>query len=100
MLIAATHLNVISSKQFVRKINVIKTFVLQQLKLRFSGYNNERYLQVVPWGFRKLLNWIAKEYNNPPVLITENGFSDNGGLNDTDRVDYHLVSGSISGFLL
>ena len=50
------------------------------------------YLQVVPWGFRMLLNWVAKEYNNPPVLITENGFSDRGGLNDRDRVDYLIVS--------
>nr|ADD92156.1 beta-glucosidase [Odontotermes formosanus] len=58
---------------------------------------NEKYatgsstwLQVVPWGFRKLLNWIAKEYNNPPVLVTENGFSDYGELNDRDRIDYHI----------
>jgi beta-glucosidase/6-phospho-beta-glucosidase/beta-galactosidase len=56
-------------------------------------------LQVVPWGFRKLLNWIAKEYNNPPVLITENGYSDHGELNDRDRVDYLIVSGSNSGLL-
>jgi beta-glucosidase/6-phospho-beta-glucosidase/beta-galactosidase len=55
-------------------------------------------LQVVPWGFRKLLNWIAKEYNNPTVLITENGFADHGDLNDRDRVDFHIVSGSISLF--
>jgi beta-glucosidase/6-phospho-beta-glucosidase/beta-galactosidase len=54
-------------------------------------------LQVVPWGFRKLLNWIAKEYNNPTVLITENGFSDQGELNDRDRVNYLIVSGNISG---
>jgi hypothetical protein len=46
-----------------------------------------------------LLNWIAKEYNNPPVLITENGFCDKGELNDEDRVDYHIVSGSNSGLL-
>jgi beta-glucosidase/6-phospho-beta-glucosidase/beta-galactosidase len=56
-------------------------------------------LQVVPWGFRKLLNWIAKEYNNPPILITENGFSDHGELDDRDRVDYLLVSGGNSGLL-
>jgi beta-glucosidase/6-phospho-beta-glucosidase/beta-galactosidase len=49
-------------------------------------------LQVVPWGLRKELNWIAREYNNPPVFITENGFSDLGGLNDTDRVLYYTVS--------
>jgi beta-glucosidase/6-phospho-beta-glucosidase/beta-galactosidase len=56
-------------------------------------------LQVIPWGFRKLLNWIAKEYNNPPVMITENGFSDGGELNDRDRVDYIVVSGSNYGYL-
>jgi hypothetical protein len=46
-----------------------------------------------------MLNWIAKEYNNPPVLITENGFSDYGDLNDTVRVDYIAVSVSNSRLL-
>lgn len=36
----------------------------------------------------KLLTWINKEYNNPPVLVTENGVSDNNGVNDKDRVNY------------
>jgi beta-glucosidase/6-phospho-beta-glucosidase/beta-galactosidase len=54
---------------------------------------------VVPWGFRKVLNWITKEYNNMPVLVLENGFADNGELNDKDRVDYHIVSGINSGLL-
>jgi beta-glucosidase/6-phospho-beta-glucosidase/beta-galactosidase len=54
-------------------------------------------LQVIPWGFRKLLNWLAKEYDNPPVVITENGFSERGELNDRDRIDYVIVSGSNSG---
>ncbi|XP_069695503.1 myrosinase 1-like [Periplaneta americana] len=45
--------------------------------------------RVVPWGFRKQLNWIAKEYNNPNVFVTENGFSDvDGTINDTRRIDY------------
>nr|AGP76179.1 beta-glucosidase [Macrotermes carbonarius] len=47
------------------------------------------WLRVVPWGFRNTLNRIAKEYGNPPVLVTENGFSDYGGLNDTYRVLYY-----------
>jgi beta-glucosidase/6-phospho-beta-glucosidase/beta-galactosidase len=46
-----------------------------------------------------LLNWIAKEYNNPPVLITENGFSDHGEIDDRVRVDYLIVSGGNSGLL-
>lgn len=32
--------------------------------------------------------WINKEYNNPPVIVTENGVSDNNGVKDTDRINY------------
>lgn len=38
--------------------------------------------------------WIKNEYNNPPVIVTENGWSDEGELNDKGRVEYlhdHLV---------
>jgi len=28
---------------------------------------------VVPWGMRGILNWIKTTYDNPPILITENG---------------------------
>lgn len=31
------------------------------------------WLYVVPWGLRKVLNYIAKTYNNPPIYVTENG---------------------------
>lgn len=50
------------------------------------------WLKVTPWGFRKLLNWIRREYGNPPILITGNGFSDDTGeINDCRRVNYHNV---------
>lgn len=35
-------------------------------------------MQVHPAGMRHLLNWIRKEYDNPPVYVTENGVSDKG----------------------
>lgn len=44
--------------------------------------------QHVPLGMYKLLQWIRKEYGNPPVIVTENGVSDFGGTHDTDRVEY------------
>ncbi|XP_077982368.1 cytosolic beta-glucosidase-like [Glandiceps talaboti] len=49
------------------------------------------WLYVVPWGLRRLLAWIKEEYGNPPIYITENGFStaDILQLNDTERVDYY-----------
>jgi len=80
-------------------MNVITAFIQLIAEVMVLGFYNDRYLQVVPWGFRKLLNWIAKEYNNPPVLIAENGYSDYGELNDRDRIDYHIVSGAICGLL-
>ncbi|XP_047004144.1 myrosinase 1-like isoform X2 [Schistocerca americana] len=40
------------------------------------------------WGLRNQLNWVATEYPGYPIFITENGLSNSGGLNDTDRIDY------------
>ena len=31
------------------------------------------WLYVVPWGIRKVLNYIAKTYSNPTIYVTENG---------------------------
>ena len=53
------------------------------------------WLFSVPEGLRHLLNWIKTEYNNPPVFITENGWSDGGELEDDGRIDYlrtHLLA--------
>jgi len=45
---------------------------------------------VVPWGCNKMLHWISERYNNPPIIITENGFACNdqivdGSVNDEER---------------
>lgn len=54
-------------------------------------------LQVVPWGFRKLLVWVRDAYSNPPLVVTENGFSGTpGDLNDSDRISYYSVSTLLS----
>lgn len=41
---------------------------------------------------RILLNWIKSTYGDPEIVVTENGYPDYGGLNDTRRLDYHRVS--------
>lgn len=49
----------------------------------------------VPSGLHDLLVWIKDHYDNPEVMITENGWSDEGQLDDDERVDYiksHLAS--------
>lgn len=50
------------------------------------------WLKVVPWGFRKTLQWIKNAYNNPLVYVTENGFVDRGGLDDQGRINYYKVN--------
>nr|AHZ59650.1 glycoside hydrolase family 1 [Phyllotreta striolata] len=46
------------------------------------------WLKVRPDGAVKVLQWIKEKYNNPDVYVTENGFSDLGGIEDIDRIDY------------
>jgi beta-glucosidase/6-phospho-beta-glucosidase/beta-galactosidase len=48
-------------------------------------------LQVVPTGFANLLRWCKSSYNDPPIYITENGFSDRGTLEDYGRIQYFNV---------
>nr|XP_033803152.1 lactase-phlorizin hydrolase [Geotrypetes seraphini] len=48
------------------------------------------WLKVTPFGFRRILNWIKEEYNNPPIYVTENGISERGTeLNDPWRTHYY-----------
>ena len=49
---------------------------------------------VVPWGCRKLLEWISQRYDNPAIYITENGCAypdklENGVVNDQERLDFY-----------
>ena len=49
---------------------------------------------IVPWGIRKLLEWIDRRYSHPPIYITENGCAMPGednrevALNDTGRLEF------------
>ncbi|XP_047510000.1 myrosinase 1-like [Pieris napi] len=46
------------------------------------------WFRVVPTGFANLLRWCKSSYNDPPIYITENGYSDRGTLEDYDRIKY------------
>ena len=48
---------------------------------------------LVPWGCRKLLEWINERYDSPDIYITENGCAMNnemidGKVDDQNRLDY------------
>jgi beta-glucosidase len=49
------------------------------------------WLKVVPWGFRKSLNWIKQQYGDVRIWITENGYADLGQLDDQDRTGFYRV---------
>ena len=58
-----------------------------QINLDRSG---SEWLRVVPWGLKKLLNFIKDNYDNPPVYITENGMSDRkSSMQDGHRIYYY-----------
>jgi len=42
---------------------------------------------VVPWGFRKLLEWINRRYSNPVIIVTENGMSNNDTVTEGEVID-------------
>lgn len=48
-----------------------------------------KILYIVPWGFRKILNYIKINFLNPEILITENGYPDFGEICDFNRTRYH-----------
>ncbi|KAJ3408919.1 hypothetical protein HDV05_004676 [Chytridiales sp. JEL 0842] len=55
------------------------------------------WLYVVPWGVRKLLNWLSERYGKPDIYITENGCSApnetkilrEDAIKDLFRVEYY-----------
>ncbi|XP_036317493.1 myrosinase 1-like [Rhagoletis pomonella] len=49
------------------------------------------WLYCVPQGMEDILKWIRDNYDNVEVYITENGWSDEGELMDTGRIDYLKV---------
>lgn len=46
------------------------------------------WLYSYPKGLRDILVWIKENYNGVETIITENGWSDDGGLEDNDRIEY------------
>ena len=62
------------------------------------------WLYQVPWGIRKLLTWIKRNFQDPEIYITENGISehDYDYLDDEIRVNYYknYINEVLKGVLL
>ncbi|XP_035447261.2 myrosinase 1-like [Spodoptera frugiperda] len=75
-----------------RRISLQPSFIDDMNVIKFQRdewpKTNSSWLKVVPWGFRKALNWVRVNYRNPKTLITENGVAFERGLHDTKRVNY------------
>lgn len=46
------------------------------------------WLRSIPEGLYQLLLWLRDHYNNVEIRITENGWSDEGELEDVGRITY------------
>ncbi|XP_063897513.1 lactase/phlorizin hydrolase [Helicoverpa armigera] len=47
------------------------------------------WFYVFPEGFRRQLNWMKQQYGDMEIIITENGISTVGGLDDQERIQYY-----------
>lgn len=64
------------------------------LSMDASWEKTAMHWSIVPWGCRKLLEWIDQRYDHPEIIITENGcaFEDKivaGKVEDPDRVKFY-----------
>ncbi len=59
-------------------------------------------MTITPFGMRNTLTWIKDRFNNPEIIITENGISDRAGnVDDMMRVYYykHNINSMLKGTL-
>ncbi|CAH1106423.1 unnamed protein product [Psylliodes chrysocephalus] len=89
-------------------LNHYYTFLVSNIAANEKGFSNYEYdmgainsespnwkldanLRIMsPRGIRRTLKWIKDKYNNPDILITEMGVSDNGkSLQDDHRIEFY-----------
>lgn len=92
------HIQVIFDTSLIlyNKSEEYRPFYCIDSSLSFSNYWKFQISQGYPKGLRDLLKWIKDSYDSPDIIITENGFSDQGQLNDIERIKYLKVSGNFN----
>nr|XP_026490185.1 myrosinase 1-like [Vanessa tameamea] len=54
-----------------------------------SYYGVSRVMPIYPQGIRRQMVWLKKHYGDIDIVITENGYSSSGQLDDYNRIDYY-----------
>jgi hypothetical protein len=76
-----------------KRTNIHTSLTLRCMPGRFHTSLYCTSLQITPKGLRDVIVWIKEEYGEEwEIMITENGFADEGELNDTIRIGYLAVS--------
>lgn len=75
--------NITDPPFFLKDMSIIETVDPNWPKSKSS------WLYSAPEGFRVLMDWVSKQYGGVEMWITENGWSDDGQLNDLGRVSYY-----------
>lgn len=60
---------------YIGRVHNLEDVKKEKLDSFFIAQAASPWLYVVPWGLWKVLNYISKRYNNPPIYITESGMS-------------------------
>ncbi|XP_050356275.1 myrosinase 1-like [Nymphalis io] len=53
-----------------------------------AHYGESKMMPIYPEGIRRQMVWLKKQYGDIDILITENGYSSTGQLDDYDRIDF------------
>ncbi|KAL6841798.1 hypothetical protein ACP4OV_028310 [Aristida adscensionis] len=70
-------------------------FVYERNGIPVGAHANSYWLYIVPWGINKAVTYVKETYNNPTMLLSENGMDQPGnvsitqGVHDTIRIRYY-----------
>ncbi|PUZ73249.1 hypothetical protein GQ55_2G458900 [Panicum hallii var. hallii] len=70
-------------------------FVYERNGVPIGTHANSYWLYIVPWGINKAVNYVKETYENPIMILAENGMDQPGngsitqGVHDTIRIRYY-----------
>ncbi|XP_006650460.1 beta-glucosidase 8 isoform X2 [Oryza brachyantha] len=71
------------------------SFIFQRNGIPIGQQANSNWLYIVPTGMYGCVNYLKEKYNNPTIIISENGMDQSGNLtreeflHDTERIEFY-----------